>query len=94
MNKLDELRKKKNQILMNIEEQRLIIDDIEREMEFEQKRELHEQIEELTDTLNSLFQHPILEKEYPSLCNALCDAMNQLDKVACEMSEELETLNN
>ena len=94
MNRLEELRKKKNEILINITEQKLIIDDIEKEMEFEQKRELHEQMEELTDTLNSLFQHPILAKEYPSLCNALFDAMNQLDKVACEMSDELETLNN
>jgi hypothetical protein len=92
MNTLDELRKKKNEILMKITEQKLIIDDIDKQMELEQKRELSEQIEDLTDTLNSLFQHPILEKEYPSLCNTLYDVMNHLDKVAFEMSEELETL--
>ncbi len=94
MEKINELILKKNQILMKIAEQQRDLEQIEREMAFEQKRELHEQIEELTDTLNSLFQHPILEKAYPSLCNALYDAMNELDKVACEMSEELETLNN
>jgi len=94
MNKRYELLKKKNEILMKITEQKLIIDDIDKQMELEQKRELCEQIEDLTDTMNSLFQHPILEKAYPSLCNALYDAMNELDKVACEMSEELETLNN
>ena len=93
MNKLEELVKKKNDILMNIMEQKLIINDLDKQMQIEQKRELCDQIEELTDTMNSLFQNPILEKEYPSLCTAIYNAMNELDKVACEMSNELETLN-
>jgi hypothetical protein len=63
MNKLDELRKKKNEILMNITEQKLIIDDIDKQMELEQKRELCEQIEDLTDILNFLFQIFELSKD-------------------------------
>jgi len=66
------------------------VSQIEIEMERIKKRVLIDEMNELTDVMNSLFQNPYLEKEYPELSNKIYQVMQEIDHIAVELEEEWE----
>jgi predicted nucleic acid-binding Zn-ribbon protein len=66
------------------------VSQIEIEMERIKKRMLIDEMNELTDVMNSLFQNEYLGNEYPELSNKIYQVMQEIDHIAVELEEEWE----
>jgi methionyl-tRNA synthetase len=66
------------------------VSQIEIEMERIKKRVLIDEMNELTDVMNSLFQNEIISEQYKELANMLYDVMQEVDRTAIELEEEWE----
>ena len=54
------------------------------------KRVLIDEMNELTDAMNSLFQNPYLEEKYPELSGKIYQVMQEIDFTAVELEDEWE----
>ena len=66
------------------------VSQIEIEMERIKKRLLIDEMNDLTDIMNTLFQNEIIAEQYKELSNMLYDVMQKVDRTAIELEEELE----
>ena len=66
------------------------VSQIEIEMERIKKRVLIDEMNDLTDIMNTLFQNEIIAEQYKELSNMLYDVMQKVDRTAIELEEELE----
>jgi len=66
------------------------VSQIEIEMERIKKRLLIDEMNDLTDIMNTLFQNEIIAEQYKELSNMLYDVMQKVDRTAIELEEEWE----
>ena len=66
------------------------VSQIEIEMERIKKRVLIDEMNDLTDIMNTLFQNEIIAEQYKELSNMLYDVMQKVDRTAIELEEEWE----
>lgn len=70
------------------------VSQIEIEMDRIKKRILIDEMNDLTDVMNSLFQNEIIAEQYNGLANMLYNVMQEVDRTAIELEEELEEDDN
>jgi methionyl-tRNA synthetase len=93
----DKLRELENQSLLlnyqleqetaKIKEQ---VKEVNMEMDRIKKRILIDEMNDLTDVMNTLFQNEIIAEQYKELANMLYDVMQEVDRTAIELEEEWE----
>ena len=92
--KLDYYKQKSKQIKEDLKSETQRVNEelllIEGEMSRIEKRVLIDEMNELTDVMNSLFQNPYLSMHYPELSNRIYGVMQEIDHTAVELEEELE----
>lgn len=92
--KLDYYKQKSKQIKEDLKSETQRVNEelllIEGEMSRIEKRVLIDQMNELTDVMNSLFQNPYLSMHYPELSNRIYGVMQEIDHTAVELEEECE----
>jgi ABC-type uncharacterized transport system auxiliary subunit len=91
-----ELLEKKKELEMKILETQNELSLITERLNVEILKEESERLGDITDQLNTLFQHPIVEKygniRYDSASDLICNAMNILDKAHTELLEEINSI--
>ena len=70
------------------------VSQIEIEMNRIKKRILIDEMNDLTDVMNTLFQNEIIAEQYNELANMLYNVMQEVDRTAIELEEELEEDDN
>ena len=65
------------------------VSQIEIEMDRIKKRILIDEMNDLTDVMNTLFQNEIIAEQYNELANMLYNVMQEVDRTAIELEEEL-----
>ena len=93
-NKLDYYKDKSKQLNQELKTETDRIKEelslIEGEMDRIKKRVLIDEMNDLTDFMNTLFQNPYLEQKYPELSGKIYEVMQDIDHTAVELEEELE----
>ena len=54
------------------------------------RKVLIDEMNDLTDVMNTLFQNEIIAEQYKELANMLYDVMQEVDRTAIELEEEWE----
>lgn len=97
-NKLDYYKDKSKQLNQELKAETDRIKEelslIEGEMDRIKKRVLIDEMNDLTDVMNSLFQNEIIAEQYNELANMLYNVMQEVDRTAIELEEELEEDDN
>jgi cell division septum initiation protein DivIVA len=69
------------------------IDSIDKQLEGAQKmKDELERLQEFTDSLNTMFQDPVVEYHSQEASNLLYDAMQILDKIMVSLEEEIKDI--
>ena len=66
------------------------IDSIDKKLETQRMRDHLDKLQEFTDTLNSMFQDPVVEFHSQEASNLLYEAMQILDKIAVNLEGDIE----
>ena len=66
------------------------IDSIDKKLETQRMRDHLDKLQEFTDTLNSMFQDPVVEFHSQEASNLLYEAMQMLDKIAVNLEGDIE----
>jgi hypothetical protein len=82
--------KKREEIKAQIEELKAQQKDLEQELQDMSIREDIEILDEITDKLNSIFQHPTLEEHCEWESVQLYEIMQRIDKKSSELKERVE----
>lgn len=82
----------KKELLEKKKEFQMKIEAIDRAIAIETLKEEIEKISGFTETLNTLFQDPLIENYSMEASNLLYEAMQKLDKVTVELESDLEDL--
>jgi hypothetical protein len=77
-----ELLEKKAELLKEIQ-------SIDQSLEMEEMREDAERLDEITDTLNAIFQDPVVEKYSSEAAELLYRGMQILDRIWADLEEDL-----
>lgn len=92
--KLDYYKQKSKQIKEDLKSETQRVNEelllIEGEMSRIEKRVLIDEMNQLTDVMNSLFQNPYLSMHYPELSNRIYGVMQEIDHTSLELEEEWE----
>jgi hypothetical protein len=68
------------------------IDSIDKRLEIQRMRDHIDKLQESTDTLNSMFQDPVIEFHSQEASNLLYQAMQMLDKITVQLEEDIEDM--
>ena len=79
----------KNELLKKREELKSQLKEIDQELDKELLREEVDELDEITDQLNSMFQHPTLEKHCQGEANVLYEAMQDIDRKVRDLRSDL-----
>ena len=79
----------KDELLKKREELKSQLKEIDQELDKELLREEVEELDEITDQLNSMFQHPTLEKHCQDEANVLYEVMQDIDRKVRELRSDL-----
>jgi hypothetical protein len=66
------------------------IDAIDKRIEIQRMSDHLEKLQEFTDTLNTMFQDPVVEFHSQEASNLLYDAMQILDKISVQLEGDIE----
>ena len=66
------------------------IDSIDKKLETQRMRDHLDKLQEFIDTLNSMFQDPVVEFHSQEASNLLYEAMQMLDKIAVNLEGDIE----
>lgn len=84
-----ELKSKRKMLYQSNEQLMEQIKKIDAELERELLSEELEQLNEFTDILNTMFQHPAFEKHCGSMTNRVYELMNDIDRVVINLEDDL-----
>jgi len=82
--------KKREEIKAQIEELKAQQKDLEQELQDMDLREDIHELDNITDQLNALFQHPTLEEHCEWESGQLYDIMQRIDKKSSELKDRVE----
>jgi hypothetical protein len=68
------------------------IDSIDKQLETQRMRDHLDKLLEFTDTLNSMFQDPVVEFHSQEASNLLYQAMEMLDKITVQLEGDIEDM--
>jgi hypothetical protein len=68
------------------------IDSIDKRLEIQRMRDHIDKLQESTDTLNSMFQDPVIEFHSQEASNLLYEAMQMLDKITVQLEADIEDM--
>jgi hypothetical protein len=68
------------------------IDSIDKRLEIQRMRDHIDKLQESTDTLNSMFQDPVIEFHSQEASNLLYQAMQMLDKITVQLEADIEDM--
>lgn len=79
----------KDELLKKREELKSQLQEIDQELDKEKLREEVDELDEITDQLNSMFQHPTLEKHCQDEANVLYEVMQDIDRKVRDLRRDL-----
>jgi antitoxin component HigA of HigAB toxin-antitoxin module len=79
----------KDELLKKREELKAQLQEIDQELDKELLREEVDELDEITDQLNSMFQHPTLGKHCPDEANVLYEVMQDIDRKVRDLRSDL-----
>jgi hypothetical protein len=68
------------------------LDSIDKRLEIQRMRDHIDKLQESTDTLNSMFQDPVIEFHSQEASNLLYQAMQMLDKITVQLEADIEDM--
>ncbi len=68
------------------------IDSIDKQLGIQKMKDELERLQEFTDSLNTMFQDPVVEYHSQEASNLLYDAMQILDKITVSLEEEIKNI--
>jgi hypothetical protein len=68
------------------------IDSIDKRLDIQRMRDHIDKLQESTDTLNSMFQDPVIEFHSQEASNLLYQAMQMLDKITVQLEADIEDM--
>jgi hypothetical protein len=68
------------------------LDSIDKRLEIQRMRDHIDKLQESTDTLNSMFQDPVIEFHSQEASNLLYEAMQMLDKITVQLEADIEDM--
>jgi hypothetical protein len=68
------------------------IDSIDKQLGIQKMKDELERLQEFTDSLNTMFQDPVVEYHSQEASNLLYDAMQILDKITVSLEEEIKDI--